>query len=63
MTIQTEMQHLALRQWEHRRANPPERADNAALPAGSDMLYYCVSCGFLSDVKPEDYFLAPPRKL
>lgn len=50
----------ALRQ---RRANPPEQINNASLYAGSPMYYYCVSCGHLSDVKPENWFMNPPKKL
>lgn len=45
-----------------RRAESPERIDNGALPAGSPMHFYCVACGWLAEVKPED-FITPVRKL
>jgi hypothetical protein len=38
-----------------RRANQPEQIDNASLPAGSDMYYYCASCGHVSCVLPETW--------
>lgn len=38
-----------------RKANPPERVNNARLPAGSPMYYYCKSCGHLSCVLPESW--------
>ena len=40
-----------------------EKIDNANLPAGSSMYYYCISCGGLADVKNEGWFLYPPKKL
>lgn len=46
-----------------RRANRPEKIDNAALPAGSSMYYYCRTCGHLADVKPELWFVTTPRRL
>lgn len=36
-----------------RKANPPEKVDNASLYAGSPMYYYCQSCGHLAEVLPE----------
>lgn len=42
-----------------RRANPPKKIDNASLPAGSPMYFYCHSCGALSDTKNEMYVLPP----
>lgn len=45
-----------------RRAHPPEQIDNASLYAGSPMYFYCRSCGWLADTKPEEY-LTSPKKL
>ena len=28
-----------------RRENKPNKIDNASLPAGAPMYYYCISCG------------------
>ena len=41
-----------------RRANQPEQIDNASLPAGSQMYFYCKSCGHIADIKPESYITA-----
>ena len=40
-----------------------EKIQNQDLEAGQPMYFYCRSCGFLSDVKQEDWFLTPPRKI
>jgi hypothetical protein len=48
-----------------RRATAPERIDNGTLPAGSQMFYYCQSCGHLVAVLPEDWWRdedAPPKQ-
>lgn len=45
----------ALAAWDERKANPPEQIDNASLVAGSDMYYYCKSCGHLACVLPETW--------
>lgn len=37
--------------------------DNALLPAGSPMIYYCRYCGWASDILPESWFLAIPRQV
>lgn len=34
--------------------------DNAAMPAGAPMLFMCSDCGWLADMKPEDY-IGPVR--
>jgi hypothetical protein len=47
--------YLALKALDARREHPPERIDNASLPAGSPMYFYCRSCGAPADEKPEDY--------
>jgi uncharacterized OB-fold protein len=39
-----------------------KRINNAALPAGSPMYFYCISCGDLAATLPENY-ITPPRKL
>ena len=46
-----------------RREMQPDQVDNASLPAGAPMYFYCVSCGHQSDVLPENYFLTTPKKL
>ena len=53
----------ALEALEKRRAHPPVKLDNASLPAGSPMYYYCRACGHLADTKPENWFLTLPKKL
>jgi len=37
------------------------KIDNASLPAGSSMYYYCRVCGGPSDVLPENHYDAPRR--
>lgn len=49
----------ALAALKQRRAHQPTRIDNSALHAGSDMTYYCKSCGHVSDVLPEAHFTRP----
>jgi hypothetical protein len=46
----------------YRKANRPEHIDNGALPAGANMTFYCVACGHIADIKPEEY-LFPVRKM
>lgn len=53
---------VALAKLAERRADPPERVDNASMPAGAPMYFYCIACGHLSDTKPESY-VTPVRKL
>jgi len=38
-----------------------KRIDNASLPAGSPMYFYCRECGDESDVLPESYIGTPKR--
>ncbi len=45
-----------------RKATRPVPIDNVSLPAGAPMMFYCVACGHIADIKPENY-LAPVRKL
>jgi len=45
-----------------RKTHRPTPIDNSALPAGSPMTFYCVACGAVADIKPEEY-LFPVRKL
>ena len=58
----TQGKEFALARLGERRANPPEQIDNGSLIAGSPMYFYCISCGWLADTKPESY-LTPVRKL
>ena len=43
-----------------RRADAPAQIDNASLPAGAPMTYYCVSCGYQVAVLSEDWWRTPP---
>ena len=53
------LQALATRRQENAAK---EKIDNASLPAGSSMYYYCISCGGLADVKNEGWFLLSAQK-
>lgn len=48
---------------ERKKRNAPKKIDNARLPAGSPMYYYCHGCDTLLVVKPEDWVDDPPPKL
>lgn len=37
--------------------------NNSELYAGSPMYYYCIYCGVQTDVKPETWFLHPPKEV
>ncbi|MBL8830353.1 MAG: hypothetical protein JNM18_25470 [Planctomycetaceae bacterium] len=52
---------LALNQFARRRlyASEIEKIENADLPAGSPMYFYCRHCGIPSEVLPEDYVFPP----
>ena len=39
-----------------------EKIDNADLPAGSPMYFYCRHCGIPTEVLPEDYVFPPLRE-
>lgn len=45
---------------ERRVANIGKQVDNAALPAGSPMFYYCNGCGVETAVKEEGWYTNPP---
>jgi hypothetical protein len=47
---------------ERRQANVGKQVDNASLPAGSNMYYYCKCCGVQTAVKPEGWFTDPPPR-
>lgn len=57
----TSGREAALAKLAARRANQPRQINNAGLPAGSPMYFYCVSCGHESDVLPESYVMPPKR--
>lgn len=60
MSLATEKgREYALAKLKERRANPPERINNSALPAFSSMYFYCHSCGAISDILPENYLTTP----
>ncbi len=40
-----------------------KKINDARLPAGSDLHFYCISCDGLADVLPENYFISKPKKL
>jgi hypothetical protein len=44
-----------------RRADQPKQIDDAQLPAGSPMHFYCISCGHLAAQLPESYTQRPPK--
>lgn len=46
-----------------RRQNRPKQIDNASLPVGSPMYYYCGLCGHLADTMPENWWKEPPASL
>jgi hypothetical protein len=52
---------IALAALKERRLTKPAPINNARLPAGSAMYFYCISCGHESDVLPEG-FINPPKK-
>ena len=45
-----------------RSANRPVPVQNETLLAGENMFFFCRACGWLADLKPEDY-LFPVRPL
>ena len=48
---------------EQRRVdNIGEQIDNASLPAGSPMFYYCRCCGLHVATLPESWYEKPPPK-
>lgn len=60
MSVATELgKEYALAELTNRRANRPKQIDNSSLYAGSPMYFYCYSCGWLSDTKPESYRSIP----
>lgn len=59
MPLTEQGKEVALAALAERRKNPPKKIDNASLPAGSLMYFYCHSCGGLSDTKDEMYILPP----
>lgn len=52
---------IAVRQFEKRKAENAEKPkiDNASLPAGSPMYYYCKFCGDHTETLPETHIRAP----
>lgn len=61
--LTTQGRETALAALKERRENKPKQIDNTALPAGSPMYYYCISCGHLSDTKPENWVYGSVKKL
>lgn len=52
---------FALEALKKRRENQPEKINNALLPAGSPMYYYCKACGHLAEELPESHLSAPKK--
>ena len=50
-----------LRKLQKRRKNQPEQINDALLPAGAPMHYYCQSCGALADTLPESHTSLPKK--
>lgn len=57
----TDGRDTALQALRERRENKPEQINNARLPPGAPMYFYCISCGHLSDTLPESYTTAPKK--
>ncbi len=57
----TDGKEAALAALADRRANKPKKIDNASLPAGASMYYYCVACGHTADVLPESHRFGPKK--
>lgn len=53
------LQALAKRREENSKV---EKIDNGSLPAGASMYFYCIGCGGVADVLPENY-VSTPKKL
>ena len=45
-----------------RQFNAGKQIDNSRLYAGSDMYYYCETCGVHVSTKPEGWYTDPPPK-
>jgi len=45
-----------------REANAGQQVDNARLPAGANMYYYCETCGAHTATKPEGWWQDPPPR-
>lgn len=43
-----------------RREHKPVKVDNAGLPAGCPLFYYCIACGAEAAKLPEDHIRPPP---
>ncbi len=52
---------IALGKLAERLKNPIKQINNGNLPAGSPMYFYCVICGYQSDVLPESYTSRPKK--
>ena len=47
---------------QRRERNVGTQVDNARLPAGANMLYYCLCCGTHVATKPEGWWQDPPPR-
>lgn len=57
----TRGKEAALKALQERRDNKPEQINDAKLPAGSPMHFYCISCGHIAEVAPESYTWIPKK--
>jgi len=64
MVHTTKGKKVALKELDKRRKEnaKKEKIDSSALPAGSPIYFYCISCDGLADQLPENY-VCPPKKL
>lgn len=49
---------MAIKLFVRRAMNHPQPIDNSKLYAGSPMIFYCKTCGWVSDIKEEEYCFA-----
>lgn len=62
MTLEDDPEkEAALAALEARKMSAPNRVDNASLPQGSPLYFYCTVCGHPSDVVPEASMITPKQ--
>lgn len=63
LALHEQMRAQSLANHTERQRTAPRHVDNSRMQAGKPMLFYCQSCGWISDIKPENYFLSTGRAL
>ncbi len=58
----TKGKEFALQKLAERRANKPKQIDNSSLYAGSPLYYYCIACGHVATLLPDEHW-DPSTKL